>query len=334
MIKKPLPLKIIGVGRYLPQRIVPSAEIEARCGLPSGWVERWSGVRERRWVADENETSSFMGAEAAKEAVANAGLKLHDVDLIINASGTPEQAIPDGGALIQRQLGLGSSGIACLTVHATCLSFLVALDMSANLLATGRYQRILIVSADIGSVGLNFAEPETATLMGDAAAAAVVIHTPPGEHSQLYAARLETYSEGADMTTIRGGGSRRHPNNPATRPEDNLFHMEGLNLLRLVRQYGPGFLERLSPGLSTGLGDIQLVIPHQASLAALRFLHHFGWPAEQMVLTLDWLGNCVAASLPVTLYEAIHQGRLQRGDKVLLIGSGAGLSFGGIVLRY
>ncbi len=155
-----LPLKIIGLGRYLPARVVPSREVEVLCGLPAGWIERRSGVRERRWAAGANgETSSFMGAQAAREAVAEAGLALTDIDLILNASGTPEQAIPDGGPLIQRQLGLGQSGIAALSVHATCLSFLAAIDLSATLLATGRYHRILIVTSEIGSVGINFKEP-------------------------------------------------------------------------------------------------------------------------------------------------------------------------------
>ena len=151
--RMPQPLKIVGLGRYLPRRVVPSAEVEALCGLPAGWIEQRSGVRERHWATTE--TSSYMGAHAAREAVAEAGLALSDLDLIINASGTPEQAIPDGGPLVQRQLGLGRSGIACLSVHATCLSFLAAIDLSANLLATGRYQLILIVTSEIGSVGIN-----------------------------------------------------------------------------------------------------------------------------------------------------------------------------------
>ena len=203
-----LPIKIAGVGRYLPERVVPSAEVEALCGLPPGWIERRSGVRERHWATTE--TSSYMGAQAAREAVAEAGLALSDIDLIMNASGTPEQAIPDGGPLVQRQMGLGSSGIACLSVHATCLSFLAALDLCANLLATGRYQRILIVTSEIGSVGINFKDPESASLIGDAAAAAVVVRTPPGEAAALSAARLETYGDGADFTAIRGAGTRRH----------------------------------------------------------------------------------------------------------------------------
>ncbi|HNO32260.1 MAG TPA: hypothetical protein PKI78_10780, partial [Anaerolineales bacterium] len=124
-----IPLKIIGLGRYLPKRVVPSAELEAMCGVPAGWVERRNGVRERRWVTDE--TSSFMSAEAAKEALDEAKLKPGQLDLIINASGTGEQAIPDTGALIQRQLGLGNSGIPAMTVHTTCLSFVAGMDVAS-----------------------------------------------------------------------------------------------------------------------------------------------------------------------------------------------------------
>ena len=328
----PLPLKIAGLGRYLPERVVPSAEVEALCGLPAGWIERHSGVRERRWATTE--TNSYMGAQAAREAVAEAGLALSDIDLIVNASGTPEQAIPDGGPLVQRQLGLGLSGIASLSVHATCLSFLAAIDLSASLLATERYHNILIVTSEIGSVGINFKEPESASLLGDAAAAAVVVRTPAGEAACLLAARLETYGDGADFTAIRGGGTRHPPNHPDTSREDNLFHMDGRKVLRMALNYSGPFLEKLRPGLSRGLGDIQLVVPHQPSLVGLRAMQTFGWPADQIMVTLDRLGNCVAASLPSTLYEAVHQGRLRRGEQVLLVGTGAGLSIGGAILTY
>ncbi len=328
----PLPLKLIGLGRYLPERVVPSREVEALCGLPAGWIERRSGVRERRWATTE--TSSYMGAQAAREAVAEAGLALTDIDLILNASGTPEQAIPDGGPLIQRQLGLGGSGIAALSVHATCLSFLAAIDLSSNLLATGRYKNILIVTAEIGSVGINFKEPESASLIGDAAAAVVVTRTPAGEASAVQAARFETYGEGADHTAIRGAGSRRPPNHPDTRPEDNLFHMNGPEVLRMALTRSAPFLEQLRPGLSKGLGSIKLVVPHQPSKVGLRAMQMFGWPAAQTVMTLDRLGNCVAASLPATLYEAVRGGRIQRGEELLLVGTGAGLSLGGVILTF
>jgi 3-oxoacyl-[acyl-carrier-protein] synthase-3 len=325
-------IKIAGIGRYLPERVVSNAEVESLCRLPAGWIAERTGVRERRWATGE--TNAVMAARAAGEAVAEAGLALTDIDLIINASGTQQQSIPDGAALVQRELGLAEAGIPAFSIHATCLSFLQALDTAANLLALGRYQTILIASAEITSVGLNFNEPESAALMGDAAAAVVLTRTPPGEDPALLAARFETYSVGVPYAEVRGGGTYRHPNSPETRPEDNLFHMNGPQLLKLSRKYSGNFLERLRPGLSHGLGGIERVVPHQASILGLRLLSHFGWPPERVLVTLDRLGNSVAASIPVTLYEGIQGGQIKRGDEILLVGTGAGLSLGGVILRY
>jgi 3-oxoacyl-[acyl-carrier-protein] synthase-3 len=327
-----LPLKILGIGRYVPSRVVSNAEVEALCQIPAGWIERHSGVKERRWV--QGETATEMGAFAATAALHMAGLSASQLDLIVNASGTPEQTIPDSGPLLQRHLGLGGSGMPAFSIHATCLSFLVALDTTANLLASGRYERVLIVSSDVGSAGLNFAERESASLMGDAAVAVVVGRAQPGDPAGVLAARLETYGDGAYLTTINGGGSRKHPNRPETLPEDNLFHMDGPQVLRMAIKYGPGFLERLAPGLSTSLLDIDWVTPHQASRMGLRTLQAFNWSSERIVTTLEQYGNCIAASIPLTLYEAITSGRLQRGQKVLMVGTGAGLSIGGMILVY
>jgi 3-oxoacyl-[acyl-carrier-protein] synthase III len=329
----PIPIRIAGIGRYLPKRVVSNHELESLLKLPPGWIECNNGVQSRHW-AGEDETNSTMGAQAAREALADAGLALTDIDLIINASGSGEQAIPDTAALIQLQLGLGASGIPCMTLHTTCLSFVVALDVSASLLASGRYRTILIVASEIASVGLDPNEPESASLMGDAAAAVVVTPAAEGEASVLHCARVETYGDGAYLTQVAGGGTRRHPNDLRTVAGDNLFHMEGAKVAKFALRYGAGFLDRLHPGLSTGLQDIDLVVPHQASLLGLRIYQRFGWPVDKLMVTLDQMGNCIAASIPATLYAAIRQGRLQRGHKVLLVGTGAGLSFGGVILTY
>ncbi len=328
----PMPLKIVGMGRYVPERVVPSTELDARLDLREGWIEEKQGVRERRWATDE--TSSFMAAEAVREAVADAGMELSDIDLIFNASGTPEQAIPDGSALIQRQLGLGESGVSGMSLHATCLSFLVAMDVTASLLFTERYRNVVIVSSEIASVGLNWSHPESSTLFGDAAAAAVVTRTPEGEASCVHAARLETYGVGAEFTQIPGGGSGRHPNNENTTFEDNLFHMNGPAVFKMAVKYAPPFLERLLPDFGNAVGEIKVVVPHQASKLALDAHTFMGMPEEMVARTLDRFGNCIAASIPLTLYEVVREGRIGRGDKVLLLGTGAGLSLGGLVLTY
>ncbi len=328
----PQPVKIVGVGHYLPKRVVQSAEIERLHGLEEGWIERKQGVRERRWIDDE--TASFMAAEAAREAVADAGLELADIGLIVGSSGTYEQPIPDNACLVQRELGLGESGIPCMSVHTTCLSFLSGLDVASNYIAEGRYENVLLVSSDISSNNLNFAHPESSTLFGDLAAAAVVTRTPDGEPSCIHAARFATYGDGAEFTQVPGGGTRMNPIFPTARKEDYYFHMDGPAVLKWTLKFVAEFLENLQPGLSKGLGDIKLVVPHQASKVALEAHSMFGMDQDRLVKTIDRVGNCIAASLPYALYVAIREGRLARGDKALLLGTGAGLSMGGIILTY
>jgi 3-oxoacyl-[acyl-carrier-protein] synthase-3 len=179
-----------------------------------------------------------------------------------------------------------------MTVHNTCLSFILGMDVAANFLATGRYRNILVVSTEVASCGINPREPEAASLVGDAAAAVVVTHALDGEASAVHRTRFKTYGEGAYMTTIMGGGSHRHPRFAGHDPNDDLFHMDGPAVLRLVREHAEGF--------------------------------H----------TLEWLGNCVSASIPSTLYQAVQDGHVSRGKKVLLVGTGAGLSLGGMILTY
>lgn len=334
-MSSPRKVRIAGVGHYLPKRVVPSSELETRLGVKPGWIERRSGVALRRWASREaGESNSWMGAQAALEACADAGIEPGDIDLIINASGTPEQTIPDGAPLIQVQLGLGESGIPCMSVHTTCISFLHAFDVASSLLTTHAYKRILIVSAEVASVALNFEEKESASLFGDAAAAVVLERGTDGDEGAIHRSHFATYGVGAHFTEVPGGGSRLHPNHPDSKPSDQTFHMQGKKVLRLAFRHGEEFLEALYPGLSKGLGDIQCVVPHQASRVGLRAFGAFGWQSERIVTTLADVGNCVAASIPYTLYRAIKDGRLKRGERFLLFGTGAGLSYGGIVATY
>lgn len=328
-----LPMKIVGAGHYIPDRVMSNAQIERIAGLPSGSVERThAGVKERRWVT--HETGSYMNAMACREAVADAGLELSDIDLIINGSGTQEQAIPDGGPLIQRQLGLGGTGVAAISIHSTCLSFLVGLNVAANFLNSGQYRNILVTAGDIGSAAINPKDAESFVLFGDIAAAVVVTRAEEGESSGVTGYVFRTFGEGAYLTQVPGGGTRRHPNFPETTPEDNLFQMDGKRVYMMALEQGPPILEELRPGLSRSLGDIKAVVSHQASGLALDALPKLGWPADRIVRTIHKYGNCIGASIPITLYETIKEGRIERGDEVLFLGTGAGLSIGAMIITY
>jgi len=202
---------------------------------------------------------------------------------------------------------------------------------------------VLVCSSEITSRHVDPSDEHVAPLFGDGAAACVLRKAARGQHSAVHACHMETYADGAELTEVRGAGTNfpfhdpddRSAVNPAATREINHFQMDGPGTIRMVLQHGSGFMERLRPGLSSSLGDIRWVVPHQASGLALDAITDvLGWPAERMLRTLDRMGNVVAASIPLTLHEGIASGAIRRGDKLLLMGTGAGLSFGGMILTY
>lgn len=328
-----LPIRIAGLGCYLPERRVTNAELEERLGIPERWIERATGVRERRYVTDE--TSAGMGAAAARQALQDAGLEVSDLDAIIGASTSLHQAIPCTAALVQRELRAPEGASACFDVNATCLSFLFALQMAAYLITADVYRRILIYSSEMASRSLNPNERESAVLFGDAAAAAIVTRSEPGEASAFWGAQFETYSSGAALTEIIGGGTNHHPNDPTTTPEMNLFHMDGPGIFRKAAVLAEPFLNRFLEQLTWKREQINAVVPHQGSRHVIEQLERrLGFQCGQVIWDLAERGNCVAASIPLTFTEAVQSGRIQRGDRVLLVGTGAGLTFGGVALTF
>lgn len=330
-----LSVKIAGLGAYLPERCVANDELESRLGLKSGWIGRRTGVHERRYVGGE--TASEMAAAAGTAALAAAGRSVGDLDAIIGASSGPEQLIPCTAALVQRRIGAPEGKSACFDVNATCLGFLLALQTASHLIAGGVYRTVLIFSAERASAhSLNPNEPESYVLFGDAAAAAVVTRAEPNETGRIHLARLETHSSGIERACFPGAGSRHHPNDPATTREMNCFHMDGPGIFRQAsRLIGPFFDAFFADLGWDRAADVDLVVPHQASRHALDVLTaRLGFRQDQIFENLATRGNCIAASIPLALTEAVAAGRVRRGDRVLLAGTGAGLTLGALALTF
>ncbi len=333
-LRPELPLRIEQTGKFLPARVVTADEVDILANRPGGWTLRHTGVLERRFVTGE--TSAFMGAAALQDALGQASNRRPD--LLISAGGTPHQPIPCTASLIAREMGW--FGLPCFDVNATCLGFIPALEIAASFMAAGKYERIAIVCSEIASKGLNWAQPEAAGLMGDGAAAVVVtaanqddLHPTPA----LLASGLETWPEGASLTEIRGGGTAL----PATRylagenEADFLFHMDGPGVFRLAAERIEAFVAGLIGDAPDRWEGVDLVIPHQGSLLAMRHLRQrIGIPTEKLIEIAHDHGNMIAASLPAALHEAIQQGRLRRGQTTLLLGTSAGFSLGGALLRF
>ena len=328
-----LPVKIAGLGYYLPERRVTNTYFEQEYGFSARWIAQVTGVYERRYVTDE--TTVQMGVAASQMALQAANLAVDDLDAIICACAAPQQMIPCTAALLQHDLGAPEGRSACVDVNATCLSFLFALQMVSHMVAAGAYKTALICSSEIPSTSLNHAEAESATLFGDAAAAAIITRTPADEQSTIWHAQFATYSSGAELTQISGGGTLHHPNHPSTTSAMNLFHMQGPALFRQgLPLIGP-FLDTFFDQLPYKRSEVEAVVPHQASRHAIEVLNRrLGFQTSQIINTLACYGNCVAASIPLTMAQAVASGRIKRGDRVALLGTGAGLTLGALALTF
>jgi 3-oxoacyl-[acyl-carrier-protein] synthase-3 len=320
-----LRVKVASTGFYAPPRIETAAELAPRIGQTEEWVLTRTGVPERR-IAEE--PVEVMGARAARAALQSGGAP----DLIINASTTPRQLIPDNSVFIQRELGF--DGIPSYSVHATCLSFVVAFYNAAALVASGAYRRVLVVSAEAGSFARNMCQPESAALIGDGAAAAVLEPTPDEETSELEGYRMLTWPRGAELTELRGLGQRRYPNHTGTMADDFLFSMDGPGIYRMARPKVHLLVRELLADLGLSVDDIDWVVPHQASGPGLELLPRIGFAPDRIVNIVGRYGNCISASIPMALATLGASGRVRRGDRVLLLGTGAGLSVAGAVLRW
>lgn len=327
------PVRIAGLGTYLPTQVVSSAALDERFGRAEGWSARATGVLERRHV--QHETTEQMAAAAAARAIASAAITMDHIDLVISASASPRQQIPCTAVFVQRELGLPEGQSVCFDIDATCLSWLVALDVAATFIAAGRSRNALVVTSEYSSCFLNPQEPESAALFGDAAVAAVVTRSHPGDASRIGHTQFESHSSGADLAEFVGGGTRHQPNDPATQREMNMFHMQGRALVKMAHRIVPPFLDGFFRRAGTDRATYDVVVPHQASRPAIESLTEtFGFEESQVVSNLSMRGNCVAASIPLAFAESVESGRIQRGDRVLLLGIGAGVTLGALDLVY
>lgn len=328
-------VRIKGTGKYLPERMVSDEELDDILGTPPGWVNRITGVGTRHYAGAE-ETASFMGARAAEAALADAGLSFGDIDCLVCTSGTKEQPLPSTAVFIQQAMGQADSGVPAFDVDATCLSFLVGLDLMSYMVDAGRYKNVLLVATEIASVGLNWQDKESSALFGDGAAAVVIGQAEEGDSSRIVHASLKTYSSGARYSEIAGGGTRLHPQKyTAENALPYLFHMDGQAIFRKASKLLPDFIDQMLSATGNQMDDFKLVIPHQGSAMAMRLLRKkLGIAEDRFLDNTAGHGNTIAASIPMGLHEAIRQGRLTRGDRIMLIGTAAGLSLGGMIIDY
>ena len=327
--------KILGAAHVVPEKILSSDQLDWQLGFKHGKIEKVSGVKKRH-VTDYDDTAAILAARAAQNALLAAQLTISDIDCVVAVSATMDQGMPCNAALVHYQLGLGDSGVPAFDINASCLGFLAALDTLSWQVAAGVYQHILIVAADLASVGLDWAHLESSAIFGDGAAAVIVGKPDSNNSARILASSLKTYSTGVHFCEIPGGGSRFHPERTHKDVSPLMkFKMNGKKVFQLAAKYMPAFLDDLLKAANLNINDIDWVVPHQASHLALEHMTvRLGLDKNKVVNIYSEYANQVAASLPTALDIAIRDGRIKRGQKVLLLGTGAGLSIGGVILEY
>lgn len=323
-------VRIGGSGIYVPSQRVTAEDLDTRLGLEPGAALARNGVAVR-YFAGENETASFMGSEAIRQALASAGRPAESLDAVLFTGVMSEQPMPNTAVLIHQRLGLKAQGMTCLDINASCAGFMKAFEMAAAGITGGLWRTVAVVSVELSSKGLRWQDADTCTLFGDGAAA-VVVEAASDDESGIVALDSVTLSQGAELCQMRAGGSRFNVRTPPAAFDDYLFAMQGRPLLRLVQEHFPAFLDRL---IARSPHPIGLVIPHQASAVGLAFLRKqlAAHRLEAMEILREF-GNQVSASIPFALHHAVCRGKLKRGDTALLIGTAAGVTMNGMLLRY
>ena len=321
---------IVGWGMAVPAQIRTNADLEALVDTSDEWIVERTGIRERRIAAD-NETTFTLGQAAAERALAVAGLRGTDVDLVIVATLTPEFAFPATASLIQDAIGARDAG--AFDLNAACTGFVYGLAVARGMIESGMHRTVLLVGSDVMSRIIDWSDRATCVLFGDGAGAVVMqaADRPGG----VLSTTLGSDGSGADLLCVPAGGSRRPASEATLRAGLHYVRMNG----REVYKFAVNVMSRAAGHAISlaGLGpeDIDLFIPHQANVRIIRSASAaLGVPESRVFVNVQRYGNTSAGSIPIALCEAIEAGRLAPGDRLVLVGFGGGLTWAAAALQW
>ncbi len=296
--------------------------------LPRNTVD-FDGQTRYRISGEEKQIS--LAVSACEKALENANITVNDIDCIVSASAVGIQPIPCMAALIHEKIAKGTS-IPALDINTTCTSFMTALDTMSYLLEAGRYKRILIFSCDVASRALNPKQKESFQLFSDGAVAFIIEKTD--KEIGVIDAMQKTWSEGAHSTEIRGGLSNLHPENYSEETkEEFMFDMNGKTVLSLSMKKIPEMMKEFLENNDMKISDIDMVVPHQASVAMPIVMEKLGVTEDRFINEVKEFGNMVSASVPLALAHGLENRKIKNGDTILLIGTAAGLTTNLLLIR-
>ena len=310
---------IIGLGHYVPERVLANADLEKMVETSNEWIVERTGIRERRIVAPD-QTLTDLAENAARAALRNANLEIEQIDLIIVATCTPEWLFPSTSAMLQNRLG---ATCGAFDLGAACSGFVYGIVTASQFIATGAMKNVLVVGAEVMSRYVNWEDRNTCVLFGDGAGAAVVSQVESGYG-------LMGHDVGAN-----GGGGPLLRCGILDKSDDGKIYQNGREVYKFaVKVMGESATRALNSCDLTG-DDVDLMVPHQANIKIIESAaKRLKMPMERVFVNLQNYGNTSAASIPIALSEAHAQGRLKKGDTLVLTGFGAGLTWASAVLKW
>jgi 3-oxoacyl-[acyl-carrier-protein] synthase-3 len=320
---------ILGMGVYVPERVITNGDLEKAIDTSDEWITSRTGIKERR-VARNGIATSDLAVNAAIQALSNAKLPAEILDLIIVATVTPDMQFPSVSCLLQDKIG--AKNAACFDMGAACSGFIYAMAVGRAFVVSGTYDNVLVVGADMFSSVVDWTDRSTCVLFGDGAGAAILSEINGGGIISTY---LGSDGSLAGLLKVPAGGSLM----PAThRTVDDRLHylkMDGSETFKFaVKSMSDAVLKVLSRcGLK--VSDIDCLIPHQANSRIIESVgERLGVPSEKVYLNIQKYGNMSSASIPVALYEAQNEGWIRKGDIVVMVAFGSGLTWGACVIKW
>lgn len=320
---------IIATGSFTPSRVLTNFDLEKMVDTSDEWIRSRTGIVERR-IADAGTATSDLALPAAQAALRQAEMEAQELDLIIVATVTPDMVFPCTAAVLQRRLGAEA---AAFDLVVGCTGFVYGLVLAREVIASGSHDHVLVVGAETLSTITDWEDRSTCVLFGDAAGAAIV--GPVEEGRGILGYSLGNDGANADALKIPAGGSRMPTSQETVANRLHYLTMNGPEVFKFAVRTMADASEKVVRAAGLSMKDIDVVIPHQANLRIIdAAAKRFNLPYERFVHNLERYGNTSAASIPLALDESVREGRIKRGDVILLSSFGAGLSWGSVVMRW
>ena len=322
--------KIIGLGTYVPEKVMTNADWEKILDTTDEWIVKRTGIRERR-IAAPNEVTSDLGAHAARRAMEDAGVSAEDIDLLICATASPDTLLPSTACWMQPKLGL--EGKAAFDISAACSGFIYALTVADQFVKSRQYNNVLVVGAEMLTRMVDWQDRSMCVLLGDGAGAAVV--SSQGEGGRILGSKLHADGTYGELVWIPAGGTRMPATLETVEKRLHYYTMRGNELFKIAVNSMVDVTRELLEGLSMDSQAIDWIVPHQANVRIIQSLaRRLRVPWERVVVNIDRYGNTSAASIPLAFDEARHDGRIKRGDKVLMVSFGGGLTWSALMVEW